>query len=83
MTLWQDKQDTVPVDDSRGSKKSILPNSTLAAVVGLFAGVGGSAGRACQSVAKVEVLTTIRAALTKHRDFILVSFRFGQTKQKH
>src|SRR5512143_3229212 len=38
MTLWHEKHDTVPVEDRRGSKYSILPSSTLAAVVGLSAG---------------------------------------------
>src|SRR5512139_3809554 len=40
MTLWQEKQDTDPVEENRGSKYSILPSSTLAAVVGLSAGSG-------------------------------------------
>ncbi len=47
MTLWQVKHDTVPLDDSRGSKYSILPSSTLSAVVGLSAGAGATSGNAC------------------------------------
>ncbi len=44
ITLWQEKHDTVPVEDRRGSKYSILPSSTLAAVVGLSAGAGALSG---------------------------------------
>src|SRR5690606_41456360 len=44
MTLWHEKQDTVPVDEKRGSKYSILPSSTLDAVVGLSAGAGAVSG---------------------------------------
>src|SRR5512140_1332138 len=51
ITLWQEKHDTLPLDDSRGSKYSILPSSTLAAVVGLSAGAGATSGNACQGPA--------------------------------
>jgi len=34
-------QETVPVDEKRGSINSILPNCTFSTVVGLLLGVGG------------------------------------------
>ena len=46
MTLWQEKQETVPVAENRGSKKSILPSSTFSTVVGLFTGNGAESGNA-------------------------------------
>jgi hypothetical protein len=57
---------------------SILPNTTLAGVVGLFAGVGGSLGKAFHSMAEVDVLTNIRTKLTRPKDFIIVSFHLSK-----
>src|SRR5512140_1670745 len=55
MTLWHEKHATLPLDESRGSKYSILPSSTLAAVVGLSAGAGATSGSACQGPAAATV----------------------------
>lgn len=75
MTLWQEKHETLPLDDSRGSKYSILPSSTLSAVAGLSAGAGATSGSACQEpvaaaitakgveVRTTAVMTTKRMAL--------------------
>jgi hypothetical protein len=48
ITLWQEKQEIVPSEENRGSKNSILPNSTLADVLGLSAGSGARLGSGCQ-----------------------------------
>lgn len=57
MTLWQEKHDSVPVDDRRGSKNSILPSSILAGVEGLSADSGALDGSACQSADHASGLT--------------------------
>lgn len=51
MTLWHQKQETVPVEDRRGSKNSIFPKRTFAGVVGLSAGAGATVGNGCQRAA--------------------------------
>src|SRR5512140_827499 len=77
ITLWQEKHDTLPLDDRRGSKYSILPSSTLAAVVGLSAGAGATSGNGCHGppaatalvaansidVVTIEVMARMRMAL--------------------
>jgi hypothetical protein len=66
MVLWQEEQETVPVDDKRGSWYNICPSSTLASVVGLSAGAGAVVGKvsAAETVetqpAKVNAVTSVR-----------------------
>ena len=48
MTLWQEKHETLPLDDMRVSKYSILPSSTFSGVVGLSAGAGATSATAAR-----------------------------------
>jgi hypothetical protein len=59
MVLWQDAQDTVPVEDKRGSWYKILPNSTFSAVVGLSAGAGAVVGKASAAATAIEPVNAI------------------------
>src|SRR5438552_16453984 len=43
--LWQVLHEMAPDPERRGSKNSILPSTTLSAVIGLFLGCGMSLGR--------------------------------------
>ena len=64
MTLWQEKHETLPLDDMRVSKYSILPSSTLAGVVGLLAGAGATSGNGCQGLAAIAGIV-VASAISK------------------
>jgi hypothetical protein len=72
MTLWQELQETVPVEDSRGSMNNILPSLTLAGVVGLSAGSGALLGRVSHEPASAMLADVVNAIAAR----ILVRFTF-------
>jgi hypothetical protein len=71
--LWQEKHETVPVEESRGSKKSILPNSTFAGVLGFAAGSAALAGKACQSVNTGAAFAKLTNTDNISADFIMTA----------
>src|SRR5512132_2077616 len=77
ITLWHELHDTVAVSDSRGSKNSCLPSSTLATVVGLSAGVGGVFGRLSVALDATPATSAAAASATTIQRILMAHLPLG------
>ncbi len=75
MVLWQEAQETVPVEDKRGSWYSIFPSSTFSSVVGLSDGAGATVGNASQAEA-TEMEPVNANAITNERILNILSSKY-------
>jgi hypothetical protein len=56
LRLWQELQEINPDFDRRGSKKSILPSSTMFSFFGVAAGIGWMGSSAADAVAEAPIV---------------------------